>query len=197
MKLRVVGFYRILFGLLGLSAILTEIIVLHGRGAFHPGNFFSYFTILSNLAAAVWLLAGSQRLWFLRGAVTLYMLMTGVIFAVLLAPIEDAVLTAVPWDNIVLHYIMPVVLVADWFLVPPKSRVAFRHSLYWLAFPCIYVAYSLIRGSITGWYPYPFLNPDPYGYGRIAVTVLILLVGVFAGCWVLCRAARAGTTDYV
>ena len=54
-------------------------------------NFFSFYTVLSNLLAGSFLIylglsnSHSKRTEYLRGAVTLYMFMTGVIFAVLLA----------------------------------------------------------------------------------------------------------------
>jgi len=89
----------------------------------------------------------------LRGAASLYMAITGIVFSVLLAGL-DVELTAVPWDNTVLHYIMPVVVVADWVIDLPGTRIAFKSALVWLAFPLTYVAYSLIRGHLTGWYPY-------------------------------------------
>jgi hypothetical protein len=104
--------YRLDFGLLGFSALVTEAATLQERGKFAPVNFFSYFTVESNLFAAAVLLLGASAFapglrgypWaMLRGAGTLYMVTTGIIFAVLLAGIEGAEFTAVPWDNIVLH----------------------------------------------------------------------------------------------
>ena len=56
--------YKLAIGQLGLSAIVTEIVVLINRGRFNPVNFFSYFTIESNILICVaffldvWMLAG-------------------------------------------------------------------------------------------------------------------------------------------
>ena len=177
--------YKIFFALLGFAAVVTEISTLVERGTFNPVNFFSFFTIESNLLAVVALLVSaisvaanysSKKLDFFRGATTLYMVTTGIIFSVLLAGIENATLTAVPWDNIVLHYIMPIVLAVDWILDRPKAVIQFRTACLWLLFPLVYFAYSIIRGSITGWYPYPFLNADMNGYGKLSVTSLALVV---------------------
>jgi len=182
-----VKFTRLFFALLGFSAIITEIIVLLERGIFMPANFFSFFTILSNIGAVGILLfasIASERTWGLRvtqqirGAATLYMLMTGVIFAVLLSGITDVALTAVPWDNIVLHYIMPIVLVADWLLYPPKTKLSYKIVAAWAVVPILYVIYSLIRGAIVGWYPYPFLNAEIQGYPSVIVTTIFLAVFV-------------------
>jgi len=192
---------RLFFGLLGLSAIVTEIAVLVERGSFAPFHFFSYFTILSNLAAGLFLVLYSRStkrkptqqraVDLIRGAITLYMGMTGVIFAVLLANIEGATLTAVPWDNIVLHYIMPIIIVFDWLLNPPKNSIAFKQSLVWLLFPLAYVTYSLVRGSMVSWYPYPFLSPTEYGYGQVFITSAIMLAGIIGVIWLLIQRAGA------
>lgn len=190
-----VSLYRFIFAILGLSAIITEIVVLIDRGTFDPVNFFSFFTILSNvLAVAVFstfcYLAVSKRvisynLQLFKGAVTLYMFMTGVIFAVLLAPIENAVLTAVAWDNIVLHYIIPVAICIDWLFLQRKVTITFSKSLVWLGFPAIYVIYSLIRGHFVNWYPYPFLDAASNGYGKVTVIIIVLLAFVLAASQVV------------
>lgn len=191
--------YKLVFGLLGLSAVVTEIIVLVGRGSFAPANFFSYFTIESNIfAAAILLLSASGLLSskpllvaLLRGAATLYMVVTGVVFAVLLSGYDAATLTAVPWDNVVLHYIMPVALLVDWLIDPPSKQISFKRAIVWLAYPLVYVVYSLVRGSIVGWYPYPFLNPATGGYAGIAITSLGIAGTVLVLSWFLVRFTRS------
>ncbi|HEY8886043.1 MAG TPA: Pr6Pr family membrane protein [Candidatus Microsaccharimonas sp.] len=179
--------YKVFFGLLGFSAIVTEIAAIAVRGRWNPGNFFSFFTIESNILAVVSLLIGafliyakkkSKKADYFRGAVTLYMVITGIIFSVLLSGIEGISLTAVPWDNVVLHYIIPVAIALDW-IADRSVYISFKKALPWLAFPILYLVYSLLRGPIVGWYPYPFLNPANGGYGTVFVTsVIIAIVGV-------------------
>ena len=188
--------YRLFFGLLGFSGVVTEIATLRERGRFAPYNFFSYFTIESNLFAVVVLILSasalaqgmhSRPLALLRGAATLYMVTTGIVFALLLAGIEGAELTAVPWDNTVLHYIIPLALAVDWFIDLPKQRLTFRQAAVWLVFPMAYVVYSLIRGHFVHWYPYPFLNPNEHGYIAVAGTSVAIALAVAALMWVLIR----------
>jgi hypothetical protein len=179
--------YKVFFGLLGFSALVTEIAAISVRGLWNGANFFSYFTVESNILAVVSLLVGafliyakkrSKKADYFRGAVTLYMVVTGVIFSVLLSGIEGVNLTAVPWDNIVLHYIMPVAIALDWIADRPVY-ISFKKALPWLLFPIAYLVYSLIRGPIANWYPYPFLNPANGGYGKVLITsVIIAVVGV-------------------
>lgn len=187
---------KLLFALLGFSAVVTEIATLQERGRFMPWNFFSYFTIESNLLAVAVLIAGSlvvargqpsRHVAMVRGAATLSMAITGVVFSVLLAGIRGAELTAVPWDNIVLHYIMPVAMVLDWGLDRPGQLITFKHALIWLIFPLVYVVYSVVRGPFAHWYPYPFLNPDRHGYVGVVMTSSGI-AGFAAGLvWVLTR----------
>ena len=188
--------YKVFFALLGFSAIVTEIATIAARGTWNPGNFFSFFTIESNIIIAVSLLLGafamyakkkSKKLDYFRGAATLYMVVTGIVFSLLLSGLEGVALTAVPWDNIVLHYIIPVAAVIDWIIDPPSRRIEFKKALAWLIFPLAYLVYSLTRGPIVNWYPYPFLNPANGGYGQIAVTSLLILVGGIAMVWVVSR----------
>jgi len=186
---------RVFFALLGFSAIITEVATIVERGRFIPANFFSFFTVESNLLAVVVLLLSAlalsrgrenRTLALLRGANTLNMIIVGVVFSLLLSGL-DTELTAVPWDNIVLHYIMPVVVALDWFACLPRSPVSFRSSLLWLIFPIAYVVYSLTRGYIVGWYPYPFLDPSQHGYLPVAVTCLVLAVVMVGLAWLLAR----------
>jgi hypothetical protein len=144
-------------------------------------NFFSFFTIESNLLAIAVLLIGgvidpqSQRWAYIRGATTLYMVITGIVYAALLAN-QEVGLTAA-WVDSAMHQVTPAVLLADWICFPPWSRASYRAALAWLAFPLVYLAYSLSRGAVVDWYPYPFLDPrHPGGYGRVAAFAIVLAV---------------------
>ncbi|QIS05024.1 hypothetical protein F5X71_24300 [Nocardia brasiliensis] len=181
-------FYRILrvaFGVLGIVALAWIPLRNLHEAAFSTGNYFSFFTIESNVIGVVVLLIGGLRdprghRWqVLRGAATLYLLITAVVYAVLLANI-DVMLTD-RWINDILHRVLPIVLVADWVLVPSRVRVALSPRLValWLIYPLVYGVYTLIRGPIVDWYPYPFI--DPRGQGYVSLTIgLIVLTGVFA-----------------
>jgi hypothetical protein len=179
--------YKTFFSLLGFSAIVTEIATVVALNVFDPGKFFSFFTIESNILAFVALLLSalgtaqggeSRSLDMVRGAATLYMVVTGLVFAVLLSGIKNIHFTAVPWDNTVLHYIMPVAVFVDWLVDTPR-RILFKRGLIWLVFPVVYLVYSLVRGPLVNWYPYPFLDPNINGYLSVAVTSLgVTVLGV-------------------
>lgn len=78
-------------------------------------------------------------------------------------------------------------MLVDYLIDRPKRKISFKRSLVWLAFPLLYLLYSLIRGAAVGWYPYPFLNPNNHGYGSIALVSLGLLVMGVGLVWVITK----------
>lgn len=176
--------------LIGLSSIIIEVATSLERGRFNPANFFSYFTIQSNiiiiialLVSAFMLYAGrtSKRLDYFRGAAAFYIAITGVVFSVLLSGLDPAALTAVPWDNFVLHYLIPVVGILDWIIDRPHTKLVFSKALLWIVYPIAYLAYSLIRGGLVNWYPYPFLDVSQHGYFSVlGMCAAIAIFGIVA-----------------
>ncbi|WP_291036992.1 Pr6Pr family membrane protein [Herbiconiux sp.] len=153
-------------------------------------NFFSYFTILSNALAALALLIGAYYSFTVRrdpawynlslAAVVTYMATTGVVYNLLLRSISLDQGSTVPWSNEVLHLIAPIYVVVVWILTPGKSPLKWSAIGAIVAFPLVWSVYTMIRGPLVGWYPYPFLNPaQPGGYG--AVAVYIVAVAGFIG----------------
>lgn len=185
---------RIGFGALTLFAIIVQALVTYMHDAFDPFNFFGYFTNISNIVASVILIISGAMLMgnrkptpqgdALRGAAVLYMAITGVVYNTLLVGQELGLL--LPWVNVLLHIIMPIAVIADWLYQPPLSKITSKQALWWLAFPLTYLVYTLIRGAIVGWYPYPFLNPATAGgYGGIALYCVGILVAFFAVAWLV------------
>jgi hypothetical protein len=161
---------RIIVGCLGLAAVVTEVLVGSQRGVFVWHHFFSYFTIQSNLLAAGFLLTyavvgrradarSRPVLQSIRGAVTCYVVLAGVGYVLLMLGVDGAPSPQLWWDDLVLHGIVPAAMLADWLLDPPRVRIRLRMVGLWAAYPIGYVAWTLVRGQIDGWYPYPFLPP--------------------------------------
>ena len=164
------------------TAMVVQWVSSSSKGPFSPVNFFSYFTIQSNIIAAVVLFymvlrPANESVAFarIRGAATLYMATTGIVYALLLSGNPAAVAITLPWVNAVLHQLMPVYMVADWIASPPRHRLGFRESLLFLIYPIVWLVYTLPRGAITGWYPYPFLNPAKAG-GALGVTAYVVAI---------------------
>ncbi len=165
-------------------AIVAQFVEAGDNPIFTPTNFLSYFTILSNIGAVVVLgslalrpaLVGSEPFVILRGAVTVYMAITGIVYNVLLAPAAADVSTQLAWVNSIVHVIGPVVVVVDWFVDRSPVRPTLGQAATWLIFPAVWLVYTMIRGPLADWYPYPFLNPDLHSVGEIVVTCIGILV---------------------
>ncbi|KFN04637.1 hypothetical protein D0U04_20350 [Bacillus clarus] len=173
---KMIAIYRLFLSLLAFSAIITQFITRAQVKPFNPINFFSFFTIESNILVAVILLLSSfgtaafgrsEQFGVLRGAATVYILTTGLIYFLLLRGLEETLQTPIPWVNTVLHYIMPIAMILDWVINPPTKKITWKQATSWLVFPFLYVIYSLVRGPFVHWYPYPFLDPRIGGYGRV------------------------------
>ena len=147
-----------------------------------PANFLSYFTIQSNLIACAVFLIGAAR-WkaesspswdLIRGAAVVVMTVTLVVFALLLSGTD--VDTALQWVDLVVHRVMPIAVMIDWMVDPPRQAISLARGLTWLIYPLLWAGYTLMRGALTGWYPYPFLDPANGGYGTVAVYIVAILV---------------------
>jgi hypothetical protein len=172
--------YRHVLGLVIVAAVATQYQFSRRTFGVDPVNFFSFFTIQSNLMlAAVWLLLDSDRA---RAAVTLYLCITGAVYALLLSGVDAIVRIQVPWVNTVLHQVMPLAALGDWVLVPPQRPLGWRRMLPALGYPLLYLGYTLVRGAVVGWYPYPFLDPGgPGGYRPVAWLSLLITAAAALG----------------
>lgn len=187
---------RLLMAAAVVAAIITQLANTISIGN-SVVNFFSFFTIQSNIigviAITIAALAGPVArgsVWLsqLRGAATLYMAITGMIFSLLLSGAD--VQTPIPWVNSTLHYIFPLFIVIDWLVDRSVRPLSFKQGLIFLSYPVAYGAFCLIRGPIVDWYPYPFLDPRTHGYPYVVVMMVVVAIVGLALAWVLCWASR-------
>lgn len=154
--------------------------------ATHTVNFFSYFTILSNLLAAIALSApvvapsSPMGRFFakptVRGGIVLYTTVTAATYIVILAGLWKP--QGLQWvADTTLHYVTPTLFLLDWLFFAPKGSLNWRSVLPWLIVPLAYGTYSLVRGPFSGFYPYPFLDVSQLGLAKVSVN--IVLMGAF------------------
>ena len=172
-----------------------------------PGiNFFSFFTIDSNVLAIAVFLVGAvlllrrsdtDPLWFgvTRASVTAYMATTGIVYNTLLRGVEVSEGATLAWSNEVVHVIGPILLVLDWLFAPGRRRLDWRHIWIVVIFPVVWAVYTMIRGPFVddptlatlnpeyagGWYPYPFLNPANSELGYVSVAFYVVLIAAVIG----------------
>jgi hypothetical protein len=54
---------------------------------------------------------------------------------------------------------------------------------YTMIWPLAWLVYTFVRGALTGWYPYPFLDVDLIGFGdsvRNCAVILVIALGIAA-----------------
>lgn len=180
--------YRItagLIGAIGLAAIGTQLGLRLGRGQglwLALWSMAGFFTILTNLLMAGTMLtiaATGRRLPFgWMSMVTLSMIMVGLVYHTLLAQ-QFAFVGLRWWADMALHSILPALMLWFWLMETSRNDPRGGQPLWWLLWPAGYAVYALVRGALTGRYPYPFLNIDMLGLGAVALN-MAGMVAVFA-----------------
>ncbi len=148
-------------------------------------KFFSFFTILTNILAAAALLlpliaARSAAGRYLarpsvRTAITGYIIMVGVIYYLLLSGLSQRQGWPMFFEHM-LHYVTPPLFVLDWLAFVDKRDLPWRVDLSAMSFPLAYLAWTLLHGAASGWYPYPFLDVSELGYPRAILNIGGLVV---------------------
>lgn len=152
-------------------------------------QYFSYYTILTNLLLA-WVCtklfirnqdsSGKQQI---LTAILVYILTVGLTYNVILRALWQPKGLQLIVDNL-LHTIVPFLYLIFWIICVKKNNLKWKDVLPWLIYPFVYLVYVLIRGAISGVYPYPFIDVNQLGYGKalvnsLAVTVVIVLLSLF------------------
>lgn len=72
---------------------------------------------------------------------------------------------------------MPVAYGLFWLAFVPKSSLQWKDVFAWLVYPLLYCGFTLVRGAMTNWYPYPFINVVKLGYPRVLFNILFVFLG--------------------
>jgi hypothetical protein len=75
-----------------------------------------------------------------------------------------------------LHLILPVLSILYWLLFVSKKELKWNNMWGWLLYPLVYIIYTLIRGAIWGFYPYPFVDVNVNGYKTVLINSLGITV---------------------
>ena len=188
--------YRFLAAALGWCALgLQYWLMMHADAPTDPLNrtinFFSFFTILTNILAAAAMTAPvfapntSAGRYFdrpsVRTAIATYIIVVGVTYHLLLRDLWDPQ----GWQKFAdyaLHYATPALFVLDWLAFVPKREVSWSTAFKALVYPLIYLGWTLYHGSWSGFYPYPFVDVTKLGINQ----VLMNSGGMTAAFLVLC-----------
>jgi hypothetical protein len=163
-------------------------------------NELCYFTIESNLivlAVCVALAWRPERWRWVAGAPRLTGLVcitvTGVVYYTLLAADQHYVGIAVVGD-VLAHAVSPLLFVGTW-LFGRHGRFERQQASQMLIFPVLWVALTLVRGSIIHIYPYDFVDVKANGYVSVIVTITLMLAAARGLAAVAVRIDRRKPAD--
>ncbi len=172
--------YAVAFAAVGWWAVVGQYFTGHAGSISSTVDYFSYFTILSNVLVAATLtfaaLAPRSRpgRFLLRPEVLLatsvYIAVTGVTYYLLLAKLYHLTGWVLFYDRL-LHYVMPPAFVLFWLLFVPRGGIGVGAAAWVLVPPLVYAAYTFVHGPLTGFYPYPFVDLPKIGIALAARNV--------------------------
>ena len=155
------------------------------------------FTYQANLLAAgycLWTLMSprADARTGLRGAVVLYVVMAGVVWNLFLTEHSMGYTPA----NLLLHVVVPVLALADWFLVGRGvTQVSWWQPVAWLSYPAAYLVLALLVLNSAGRRaPYYFLDPGSVGATSVVLNVSAMAVCVLALGYALLAVNRGAST---
>lgn len=165
-------------------------------------RFFSFFTILTNLivlfgyaipllmpqSAAGRYLAGASA----RGGTIVYIVIVGAVYNLLLRQLYHPEGWAKVAD-ILVHDAAPVFYAVFWLTFAAKTGLRWIDAARWLLYPLAYLGYTLARGAVVHYYPYPFIDVTTLGYMRVLLNAAVLTIVFWCLGLIVVTAARMVT----
>ena len=192
-------FHLLTFLVAALAVLLQLVLVIQGHRVLDEHQrpdlvtrlvrFCSYLTIWFNVLVA-WsaytLAAGRDRdtAWWraLRLDAVVIATVGGLVHFFLLRPLLDLS----GWDLVadrLLHIAVPALALVGWLVFGPRGRAAPRDVPRFLVVPVGWLAYTLVRGELVGWYPYPFIDVGAHGYAVVLLNALGVAVAMLLAAW--------------
>ena len=183
---RVVGIVRLTAGVLLAIALSFQIVEKTVNNDMVPAEYFSYFTIQSSMLAMIVLVVGGivavRGPWdplpytVARMSIVTYAVVTAIVYNVLLRGIPDEGFVVSPWPGEIMHVWVPLFVLLDWLLSPGRPALRWTGLRWVVIYPLTWLAFTLVRGAATTWYPYPFLEPAT---GWQSVFAYVLGIAIF------------------
>jgi hypothetical protein len=171
---RIVAILRWLAAATILSSVVWQVTDRLAHGLFRPAEYFAYFSIQGTMIAGVMLAYAGWLSWtgtpekrlvtIVRVSATTYSVVIAVVYNALLrnspGDIRDAGYAWPVVPNEIMHVWAAVLILIDWLVLSGKFKLRLRASLWVAVFPLGWLAFSVTRGILDGWWAYWFLNPN-------------------------------------
>lgn len=187
---------------LALVALIGQAVLVLDTGA-SLVNFFSYFTIQSNLlvlaaATAIALKPERSGTWWrrLRLAGLMGITVTGVVYTFLIGPYVSFD-GAAWWYDKAFHYVVPLLAVIGHVAFRPRTGFR-RGDLVVIVWPVVWLGYTMLRAEAVGpsfaandgsasRYPYDFIDLDRHDSAYVVVACIGVTVVMLAVAWLYVR----------
>jgi hypothetical protein len=180
---------RVLLALSLFGSVYWQVSDRMMHNLFRPTEYFSYFTITSCLLTAVVLTlsaiqltrgqAETKLLSLARLTTAVSMVIVGVIYNALLRGGDpDPRDVGYDWPvipNEIMHTYVPMLIFIEWLFTRTTIALKINQAFWVLVYPLTWLGFSIIRGIITGWWPYWFIDPQ---YGITTQLTWILVISV-------------------
>lgn len=190
--------YRLVFLFLCEAGIILQYAAVSQSG--NIAMLSCYYTMLSNILCFLYfaVLVVAQRKKenpLVKGSITMCIVVTGIVYHLMLDGIMEtnsvSVSPVLVAGNFLVHTVVPVMVVLDYFLFFPKGQYKSLHPIAWLVLPYLYFGFVMVRAEISdsrfsgfggtqSRYPYPFLDVDLYGWDKVLLIVLGITVAFLA-----------------
>lgn len=159
-------------------------------------RYFSYFTILTNLLVTIYfssivLFRKRQTTFHKPGTLTAlaaFMTFVGLAYHILLRSLWNPTGLTMVLDE-THHTLVPLATILFWYLYENKNVIRFKKLSIWILYPILYLTWALVRGQISSFYPYYFLDINTLGvqqvminaFGLLVIIILFLVLYFFIG----------------
>lgn len=150
-------------------------------------RFLSFFTILTNIVVAIYFTC----LLFIKNletkligkagtvtAIVIYITMVGAVYQLALRHVWQPEGLQRIVDEL-LHSVIPILVIIFWAAYERTKTIKYSEMLKWSIFPLIYLVYILIRGNVSSFYPYSFVDVTVIGLKKVLINSTVLLAIFF------------------
>ncbi len=189
---------RLVIGLGLIGSVIWQVTDRIANEIFRPFEYFAYFSIVTAIVAGLFLITTSFGLlldiedtkWveIARLSLAVALIVVGVVYHALLADVANDVRDGdYAWPvlpNEIIHTYAPILAAIEYLVSIKAYRIRLRAFLLVAVFPLTWLVLSIIRGTMTNWWPYWFINPNGEAglFGMLsyiaAITVFFLVLGV-------------------
>jgi hypothetical protein len=193
---RIVAILRWLAAATILSSVVWQVTDRLAHNLFRPAEYFSYFSIQGTMIAGVMLAYTGWLSWtgtpekrqvtIARVSATTYAVVIAVVYNALLrdspGDIRDAGYAWPVVPNEIMHVWAAVLILLDWLILSGYGKLRLRASLWVAVYPLAWLAFSVTRGMLDGWWAYWFLNPNEDagipGMLQYIAGITVLMIGL-------------------